>query len=391
MNNILLSIFAIFSLNVAAGDSSVDLVSYADQLHNPKESSFEEIFDISDKAEKSLAKKNKKEMLFEENDKDLPKKEAFLEASAVSEDDMLLKQVNAKQTNLKRIFVPVIQRKDKINDSSEVLRDDKEKLTYNVSINDVITTEVCFGAPVRILLGPSITHSLFSATTDDVVGFKALVMEDKRSGIIALAQPVIGNKVLRTRLRLVRDTDFKSYIVNVTGVDCNLKSKFELPAEIILENKPLIKSANDSIMPAEDTIIENTSGYKRKNQTNLIQIYSGAMAAASDWLSLGVSVKLGDSVKKQRKLEFVVFDSLQNSVIASSAQYLEKSSVVATRINKHPTLRINLKVNVSKKYILERGTVYIAMMDHDGRYYQYAKVDLKNLYKRLKRQGYDLN
>ena len=144
-------------------------------------------------------------------------------------------------------------------------------------------------------------------------------------------------------------------------------------------------------MSAEDLIVETTLGYARKNKTNLIEVYSGVMTASSDWSSLGVSIKLGDSKRKNMNIEFIVFDALQNSIIASSAKFLEKSSEKATKLNNHPTLRINLKINVSKKYVIERNYVYIAMLDHDKYYYQYARVDLKNLYKRLKQQGYDLN
>ena len=391
----------ILPFNLYCNDATIELESIADKIHN-------EPSDLPLR-ESELKKSNTKDI-----ETNIPSgstgssdiydsktsserfnldslKEVDSTSSEISEEELLIKKIMEKQKNLKRTFVPMAQKKGKLNDSSEVLRDDKQILTYNVSVNDIVTTEVCYSSPVRILLGPSIGYTLFSATADDPISFGALVMEDKRSALVALKQPLTGSKVIRTRLRLVRDTDFKSYIVDITGVNCADRSKFDFPAEIVLENKATIKSNNDNIMSAEDLIVETTLGYARKNKTNLIEVYSGVMTASSDWSSLGVSIKLGDSKRKNMNIEFIVFDALQNSIIASSAKFLEKSSEKATKLNNHPTLRINLKINVSKKYVIERNYVYIAMLDHDKYYYQYARVDLKNLYKRLKQQGYDLN
>ena len=236
----------ILPFNLYCNDATIELESIADKIHN-------EPSDLPLR-ESELKKSNTKDI-----ETNIPSgstgssdiydsktsserfnldslKEVDSTSSEISEEELLIKKIMGKQKNLKRTFVPMAQKKGKLNDSSEVLRDDKQILTYNVSVNDIVTTEGCYSSPVRILLGPSIGYTLFSATADDPISFGALVMEDKRSALVALKQPLTGSKVIRTRLRLVRDTDFKSYIVDITGVNCADRSKFDFPAEIVLEN-----------------------------------------------------------------------------------------------------------------------------------------------------------
>lgn len=314
-------------------------------------------------------------------------------------EDPIIEDQNAKKVldiikDTKRTFTPSFQKKGAVNPNLTVYRDNDQVVTINMTTEDIVDTNICVHSPIRVLLGNSIADEISQAILDTPKSFSAEILNDKRSAMIMMANGMKRDgTVFRSRVRLIRKSDFKSYIINLNAQACPASGRFGFPSEIIIEDKQ--KSGineNVNLKTPEDLILDITDGLPRKNHENQIELYSGLMSPGSDYSMLAINIKIGNTTRDKFYPQFYVLDSLQGRVIEMQEPvYLAKESKAVTDRIKHSILRFNLFIKINKKYILERDSVYLVIVEHGERYYQKVKIPMSALREKLINHGYDLN
>ena len=294
----------------------------------------------------------------------------------------------------KRTFNPSYKKKGSLNNNLTLFRDTDQIITLNMSTNDAIDANICFQSPIRILLGNSITDSISQAISDDPNSIDAAVLKDERSIFVLMKKEMKAEgSIYRTRVRIIRKSDNRSYIINLNAQACPGAGRFGFPSELIIEERSQSSAdENDRIRTPEDLILGLTNGLPRKNLENQIELYGGAMSPGSDYAMIAVSVKIGNTTRGNFYPQFYVLDSLQSRVLGMQEPiYLEKESRAVTERIGHPILRFNLFLKINKKYIIERDSIHLIMIENGEKYYQKVRIPTSALRDRLINYGYDLN
>jgi hypothetical protein len=311
----------------------------------------------------------------------------------VTEDDKAKKVLEILK-DTKRTYTPSFQKKGSSNNNLTVYRDNDQIVTVSMSTSDVIDTNICFQSPVRILLGNTITDSIFQAVADDPVSIDAKVLKDERSVFVMMKKEMRKeNKIYRTRIRIIRKSDNRSYLININAQACPSSGRFGFPSEIIIEEKLAGSSSdNNKIKTPEDLILDITNGFPRKNHENQIELYGGIMSAGADYCMIAINVKVGNTTREKFYPQFYVLDSLQGRVVEMQEPiFLDKESKAVTDRVKHPILRFNLFLKINKRYIVERDSIHLVMIENGEKYYQKVRIPMSALRERLINHGYDLN
>lgn len=311
----------------------------------------------------------------------------------LSEDDKAKKALEILK-DTKRTFVPSFQKKGSFNPNMTVYRDDNQIVTINMSTNDVVDANICAQSPIRILLGNTITDKISEALADDKASIDSMVLDDKRSAFVMMKKEMLKeNRVYRTRVRIIRKSDNRSYIINLNAQACPASGRFGFPSEIIIEEKPVANpNENMKISTPEDLILEITNGFPRKNHENQIEVYGGAMSAGSDYIMIAFNVKIGNTTRSKLYPQFYVLDSLQSRIVEMQAPiYLEQQSRAVSERVGHPIMRFKMFLNINKKYIVERDSIYLVMIENGENYYQKIRIPTSELREKLINRGSDLN
>ena len=138
-------------------------------------------------------------------------------------------------------------------------------------------------------------------------------------------------------------------------------------------------------------ITEITRATPRKN---IHKIELGLMRAHSNYSKVHIPLSIvveDDGKRNDWNLEFHFIDALQIQKFKSQTHLLKYSSIKKSRKNGKLTLEFNAIVDVSKKYIEERGHIYLLLVDRDRDIHEHAKIPLKKQLEMLKDLGYELN
>lgn len=297
-----------------------------------------------------------------------------------------------KEENKKALYSPPPQeRQEEKHEGYIVERDSSKVIKKKISINDVLTIKLCYSAGVSVILDEDIQTELQRVILDDRTYFDALDFENHRGVYIKLKQPIPSEKFLESAIRLVRKDNDKEYLINLLGVSCQ-QGLNPYPKVYYLQDKiPLIAGKLTKVNTPEDTIIELSNGYPRKNINNL-EIYDLVARSGSEWAILGLQVKLDKSktVTTEDPFSFKILDNLQISEIPSKVEYLPLQSKKATDSLGEPIARFRLILNLNKQYYLENRYLYIMLVDQKDQYHQYLKVDTLPYIQSLRQRGFDI-
>lgn len=321
------------------------------------------------------------------------KQGSFVPVSDVSDDEKAKKVLEVLR-DTKRTFVPSFQKKGLYNQNLTVYRDADQVVTVNMSTNDVVDTNICSQSPIRILLGNSITDTISQAIADDPNSIDAKVLKDERSIFVMMKKEMTKeNMVYRTRVRIIRKSDNRAYIFNLDAQSCPSQGRFGFPSEVIVEEKQSSSSSeNNKIKTPEDLILSVTNGFPRKNHENQIEVYGGAMSPGSDYIMVAFNIKVGNTTRSTFYPQFYVLDSLQSRVIEmQDPVFLQPESQAVTDRAGHPIMRFNLFLKINKKYIVERDSIYLVMIEQGEKYYQKIRIPTSALREKLINYGHDLN
>lgn len=291
----------------------------------------------------------------------------------------------------KRTYVPTYEKKRSYNENFKILRDDKRIMTLQMNVDDVVKTTVCFNSPLRVVLGASTGDKISQAIVDDRIFSDPEVSKDERSVYVVMKQPIKKqDEVWKTGLRVIRQSDSRAYFFAIEMIACP-PEEMDLPTEIVVNRKETVTKMNDQLLAPEDFITELSFGFPRKNKENILDVYDGIVLAGSEWQVLSISVKIGNPNKTRLGADIVFLDSLQIRELESSFKYIPISSKKVTDDTNVSTLRFTASVKVNKRYVMERNYIYMMFIDHEGKYYQYAKIPLKDLFEKKNYEGYELN
>lgn len=297
-----------------------------------------------------------------------------------------------REENKKALYSPSPQEKQEEKHEGYVVeRDSSKVIKKKVSINDVLTLKICYSAGISLILDEDIQTELQRVILDDRTYFDALDFENHRGVYIKLKQPIPSGKFLESAIRLVRKDNDKEYLINLLGVSCQ-KGLNPFPKVYYLQDKvPLIAGKMTKVLTPEDTIIELSNGYPRKN-INHLEVYDLVARSGSEWAVLGLQIKLGKdkAITTEGPFSFKILDNLQISEIPNKVEYLPLQSKKASDSIGEPIARFRLILNLNKQYYLENRYLYIMLVDQKDQYHQYLKVDTLPYIQSLRKRGFDI-
>lgn len=243
-----------------------------------------------------------------------------------------------------------------------------------LTVKDEMKVKMCLFSGLDIVFDSDSQDTIQRIILDDQIFFGQQVMGNNKGVHVQLIRPIMEDEgYVETTLRIYRAKDDMPYIINLLGVPCPNEGLVKFPKLIVLKEKNPGIFPNKRVRPPEDTIIEESYGYKPKYQ-NKIRVYDMIVDSASDWVVFGVELQLKDNRKKLDG-EFKILDSLQINQMQSYVEELRFPSIKATNLYQVPTKRFNIKVKMDKEYMMRRRYVHLMFIDHDTKSYQYFRIN----------------
>lgn len=279
------------------------------------------------------------------------------------------------------------------NPSFKVERDSSSIITYQVNYTDAITIRNCVADGVSILFGDSIKTTISKHIAGDDKYFAINVIPGDRGVSARLLKPIGENDAWYSSVQIFRKDDGKAYLVNLVGLPCT-KDVLRFPKVVYLEERAnrtnraddTLKLSDSEVLTPRDKIILESKGYRESNSLGLV-VEDMVASAGADVVSMSVQA---DKVTSESEIEFKILDFHQVSLIKTTAKFLElHSKVHSERLGKN-VLRWNATVSLKKDYMLRRRYIYLMMLNHKNKQYQYIQVDTAEKLLDLKKREYDL-
>lgn len=270
-------------------------------------------------------------------------------------------------------------------------RDSTKIVNVKMSQQDVLNVRVCISAGVSVSLDEeSMAGEKFQRVIiDDNDYFEAKEFDNKRGVYFRLKQAIQPGFFWESALRLVSETNDKSFLVNLLGVPCPDGPNPYPKVYYIGAYAEQVNGLNTSILTPEDLIIQASEGLPRISK-NVIRVYDMVTSAGSPYAVFGVEVQYHKSYPERDKLLMKVLDNHQTTIKESKMKPLKLQSEKATEFYGVPTLRFNLVVNIDKDYIINRRYIYLMVLSQATGHYQYQQIDLLPFLSSLKKRGYKL-
>lgn len=279
---------------------------------------------------------------------------------------------------------------DRANQNGYLIERDSPKIiTYKMSHHDALSIKMCYSAGVTIAFDESFKEVLQRTIIDDQEYFEAKEFENKKGVYIRLKAPLQPGAHWESSIRLVSQSNDKTFLVNLMGVACPEVGANPFPKVYYIQEKAPLLSAGSDIMTPEDTIIELSEGLPRKNK-NVIRIYDMIASANSDWVVFGIEIQYHNLDTEKTNIKMKVLDNYQISTLVSKAKPLIKQSQKASEFYGVPTLRFKLDVNINKTYVLNSRYIYLMILDKESGHYQYKPIDLLPHFMSLKKRGFNI-
>jgi hypothetical protein len=297
------------------------------------------------------------------------------------------KKSQAPKTNKIYKPAPVV---DRANQNGYLIERDSPKIvTYKMSHNDTLNIKMCFSAGVSVAFDDSFKETIQRTIIDDLEYFEAKEFENKKGVYIRLKAPIQTGEHWESAIRLVTQSNDKTFLVNLMGVSCPERGANPFPKVYYIQEKaPLLSAATDILTP-EDTIIQLSEGLPRKNK-NVVRIYDMVASANSNWVIFGIEIQYHNLESEKTNIKMKVLDNYQINTITSKLEPLMLQSQKASEFYGVPTLRFKLAVNIDKNYVLNSRYLYLMILDKESGHYQYKPIDLLPHFMSLKKRGFNI-
>lgn len=297
------------------------------------------------------------------------------------------KKATAQKTNKIYKPAPVV---DRANQNGYLIERDSPKIvTYKMSHNDTLNIKMCFSAGVSVAFDDSFKETIQRTIIDDLEYFEAKEFENKKGVYIRLKAPIQPGEHWESAIRLVTQSNDKTFLVNLMGVACPDRGANPFPKVYYIQEKaPLLSAATDILTP-EDTIIQLSEGLPRKNK-NVVRIYDMVASANSNWVIFGIEIQYHNLESEKTNIKMKVLDNYQINTITSKLEPLMLQSQKASEFYGVPTLRFKLAVNIDKNYVLNSRYLYLMILDKESGHYQYKPIDLLPHFMSLKKRGFNI-
>lgn len=391
---------AIFPSFVLAEDKSSDLMT-DEMIEKEIQAALNPELGSTGEKQKSPKKKESSTMVFDNAPRqvgersDEPSKEELKKLDLISEDPSKTRVSGTKkQTKEDRKFLysPVdAESQLEKHDGFVVERDSSKIVKKKLAITDTLNIKLCYSAGVSVILDEDIQTEFQRIVLDDKMFFDALNYENNRGVYIRLKQPIDEGRFWESAIRLVRKDNDKEYVINLVGISCP-KGMNPFPKVYYLQDKyPLITGKNTKIQTPEDTIIELSKGYPRKNVVKA-EVYDLIARSGSDWAVVGIQLELDSSetISSESPFAFKILDNLQISEIPTKIEHLPLQSKKASDSLGKSMARYKLTLNLNKQYFSENRYFYIMVINEKEEYHQYIKVDSLPYILSLRKRGFDI-
>lgn len=268
-------------------------------------------------------------------------------------------------------------------------RDSSKVVTKRMGANDSMNIKICYNSGLSIAFDDDIEDTLQRVILDDRIFFDAQEFENQRGVYIRLKRPIPDGKNWESAIRLVRQSDDKTYLFNLIGLPCPPQGLTPFPKVLYIRDHYGLLSHSSKILTPEDTIISLSKGLPRI-QKNRIRFYDMVASSSSNWVVFGVEVQYPNASNKKTIPKMIVLDNHQIQTIGSKLEYLPLHSEKATEVRGVPTLRFKLSININKNYVLKSRYIHVMFLDEESGHYQYIRIDSLNYYLSLIRRGFEL-
>nr|BFD64831.1 hypothetical protein BdHM001_35120 [Bdellovibrio sp. HM001] len=276
-----------------------------------------------------------------------------------------------------------------------VERDSANIVSITVGVEDAVTLQMCIAHGVSIHFDESIKSNIQRVNADDDKYFRFEKYDNNRGVYVRLVKEIPSGGMWESALRLIRKDDDKAYLVNLVGVPCP-EGLIRFPKVVYLKNRMIrtdrlddrLKLSDNEILTPQDTIIMMSKGYKETNEFNA-SVYDMVASGGASVVSMGVELETGLS---HDDFEFKVLDYFQVHQIKTTSRYLDLQSQVITNLSKEGKKykRFNLTVSVNKDYILRKRYLWLMVLNHKTKSYEYRIIDLIEYFKDLKDREFEL-
>lgn len=294
---------------------------------------------------------------------------------------------------LKKGVTPTQEKKGitRINSNYRIKRGDNRIVSEFTGVDDVHEIKTCYGNPLVISFGDTIKDKIFVVKNGNTAKFSHEVEPStNRSVTVSLNAPADGT--VQGHFWIFRERDHRRYNFHIIGEPCPSNGLYTYPFDITIEESGEYVSSSQRLLLPTDFMAEVTQNYKRDNSQNFVAANGLITTPTGKYTSLGISLALKNykGQAKIREPRFLAVNWAKTHQFKLTQEYLPFSSQSETDLNQIPTLRFNLKLELSKKNIIERGHIYLIVMYDDTKTYQIAKVPLVELLKQLKDKGWEI-
>lgn len=279
------------------------------------------------------------------------------------------------------------------NPAFKVERDASSIIIYSVNYTDAVTIQNCVADGVSILFGDSIKTTISKYIAGDDKYFSVNTIPGDRGISARLTKPIAENDAWYSSVTVFRKDDGKAYLINLVGLPCT-RDVLRFPKVVYLEERTnrtnradeTLKLSDSEVLTPRDKIILESKGYKETKELGLT-VEDMVASAGADVVAMSIQAA---AVTKQDDIEFKVLDFHQVSVIKSTSKFLELHSKVHSERLGKSVWRWNTTVSIKKDYMLRRRYVYLMMLNHKLKEYQYLQIDTAEKLLDLKKREYDL-
>ncbi|MCP4914461.1 MAG: hypothetical protein GY909_15205 [Oligoflexia bacterium] len=313
------------------------------------------------------------------------------EISLTNEQKQKLEELKRTQ-NKNRTYVPNFKKRSHSNPNIVINREDSRVVDVHLAPNDTVDLPICFGSPVRIFMADKREKFSHFGISENQIFFSASIDEQKRSAIVMVTKPVAKNTRWPGYVSVYRESDGLAYNFYLDAIHCPTSAKeMGLPIEIRVHPLRKSKKLKQSLIHPQHFITDITKARARRN-IHEVSILHYFTTSNYEKISLPISIKVNPNRdRKKYNFEFIFIDSLQIQKLKSKTEHITHSSVKSTRLNGSLTLEFNAEIEVTKKYIKERGHIYMLIVDEDRNVYSHYKIPLTQSFKQLEKLGIDLD
>lgn len=285
--------------------------------------------------------------------------------------------------NPSRTFVPLIHKKKEQTRGFEIKRNDVRLREVRLSSRDSITTDICFGQPIKVTLANHQKGIVSPSISSTAFGYE--LTRDKKSIILKLNKQIESKKGIWPGYAILSHGNRGEYTIFLNGRSC--QTNVDYARHIKIYPKASAIKTKDVLLPAENFIVNLTKARDRVNH-HQIMVRRPEILPELKSVSLPFTLII-DEKRDSYDFEIYFLSSTQiqkinhRTIVDKWTSRKLKKKFERNGLNKVPISFVS-EVNVNTEYIQQRGVVHLLVVDKKLDTYQHGKIDLRKALKQSK-------